>query len=62
MLKVEVALGIFIGAVTFTGSIVAWGKLSEKLPSRPLTLPGRHWMNLAAILLIAWNWLSETAP
>jgi len=48
----EVYIGIFIGAVTFTGSIVAWGKLSEKLPSRPLTLPGRHWMNLAAILLI----------
>lgn len=48
----EVYIGIFIGAVTFTGSIVAWGKLSEKLPSRPLTLPGRHWMNLAAIILI----------
>lgn len=48
----EVYIGIFIGAVTFTGSIVAWGKLSEKLPSRPLTLPGRHWMNLTAILLI----------
>ncbi len=48
----EVYFGIFIGAVTFTGSIVAWGKLSERIPSRPLMLPGRHWMNLAAILLI----------
>ena len=48
----EVYIGIFIGAVTFTGSIVAWGKLSEKLPSRPLTLPFRHWMNLAALVLI----------
>ncbi len=48
----EVYLGIFIGAVTFTGSIVAWGKLSEAFPSRPLTLPGRHMMNLAAIIAI----------
>ncbi|MDX5398527.1 MAG: NAD(P)(+) transhydrogenase (Re/Si-specific) subunit beta, partial [Actinomycetes bacterium] len=48
----EVYFGIFIGAVTFTGSIVAWGKLSERIPSRPLVLPFRHWMNLAAILLI----------
>ena len=48
----EVYIGIFIGAVTFTGSIVAWGKLSERIASRPLTLPGRHWMNLTAIVLI----------
>lgn len=55
---VEVFLGIFIGAVTFTGSLVACGKLDGRIDSKALTLPGRHWMNLAAIvasvLLGAW--------
>ena len=54
----EVFLGVFIGAVTFTGSIVAFLKLSARLKSAPLVLPGRHWMNLAAVLvslgLMAW--------
>ncbi|WP_420174450.1 Re/Si-specific NAD(P)(+) transhydrogenase subunit beta [Luteococcus sp. OSA5] len=48
----EVALGIFIGAVTFTGSIVAWGKLNGKIASKPLTLPGRNWLNLLALVAI----------
>lgn len=48
----EVWIGVFIGAVTFTGSIVAWGKLAEKLPSAPLTLPARNFINLGAIVLI----------
>ncbi|TRY19989.1 Re/Si-specific NAD(P)(+) transhydrogenase subunit beta [Tessaracoccus rhinocerotis] len=59
---VEVYLGIFIGAVTFTGSIVAWGKLNGKLKSRPLVLPGRHWLNLAtvvAIALLGWWYLGS---
>ena len=47
---VEVFLGIFIGAVTFTGSIVAWGKLNGKFASKPLTLPGRNWLNLGALV------------
>ena len=55
---VEVFLGVFIGAVTFTGSIVAFLKLSAKISSRPLMLPARHWLNLAAVLvsvgLMAW--------
>ncbi|GAA2182319.1 Re/Si-specific NAD(P)(+) transhydrogenase subunit beta [Brooklawnia cerclae] len=46
----EVWIGIFIGAVTFTGSIVAWGKLSERIPSKPLTLPGRNLINLVSIV------------
>ncbi len=54
----EVFLGVFIGAVTFTGSIVAWGKLNGRFPSKPLTLPGRNWLNLGAVvvsvLLGAW--------
>lgn len=47
----EVFVGIFIGAVTFTGSLVAWGKLCGKLSSRPLTLPHRHKLNLLALVV-----------
>ncbi|WP_341729251.1 NAD(P)(+) transhydrogenase (Re/Si-specific) subunit beta [Brooklawnia sp.] len=46
----EIWIGVFIGAVTFTGSIVAWGKLAEKISSKPLTLPGRNLINLASIV------------
>ena len=49
----EVFLGIFIGAVTLTGSIVAYLKLSARIPSKPLMLPGRHVMNLFALLVSA---------
>ncbi len=48
----EIWIGVFIGAVTFTGSIVAWGKLAEKISSRPLTLPGRNLINLATVIAI----------
>lgn len=48
---VEVYLGVFIGAVTFSGSLVAWGKLNGKIASKPLQLPNRHMLNLAALLL-----------
>jgi NAD(P) transhydrogenase subunit beta len=48
---VEVFLGIFIGAVTFTGSIVAFGKLRGLISSKPLMLPHRHKLNLAAVLV-----------
>lgn len=51
MLKVEVALGIFIGAVTFTGSIVAYGKLAGKIDGKPRKLPGGHMLNLSAAIL-----------
>jgi NAD(P) transhydrogenase subunit beta len=47
---VEVFIGIFIGALTFTGSIIAWGKLEGKVRSKPLLYPGRHLVNI--ILLI----------
>ncbi|HCH2681882.1 TPA: Re/Si-specific NAD(P)(+) transhydrogenase subunit beta [Vibrio parahaemolyticus] len=48
---VEVFLGVFIGAVTFTGSIVAFGKLRGVISSSPLNLPHKHKMNLAAIVI-----------
>ena len=47
---VEVFLGVFIGAVTFTGSLVAWAKLSARMSSKPLMLPGRHWLNLGIVV------------
>ncbi|MCT1620017.1 Re/Si-specific NAD(P)(+) transhydrogenase subunit beta, partial [Janibacter hoylei] len=47
----EVFIGVFIGAVTFTGSIVAYLKLSAKIKSSPLVLPARHWLNLLAVLV-----------
>ncbi|SFN71695.1 NAD(P) transhydrogenase subunit beta [Xenorhabdus japonica] len=47
----EVFLGVFIGAVTFTGSVVAFGKLRGKISSKPLMLPHRHKLNLAALIV-----------
>jgi len=47
----EVFIGVFIGAVTFTGSIVAYLKLSGKMKSNPLMLPGKHFLNVGALVL-----------
>lgn len=52
--EVEVYIGILIGAVTFSGSVIAFGKLSGKIGGKPMLLPGRHWMNLAGLLLVIW--------
>ena len=49
--EMEIYIGILIGAVTFSGSVIAFGKLSEKISGKPMLLPGRHWFNL--VLLIA---------
>jgi NAD(P) transhydrogenase subunit beta len=46
----EVCIGVFIGAVTLTGSIVAFLKLSARIKSAPMTLPGRHFLNLGALV------------
>jgi NAD(P) transhydrogenase subunit beta len=51
---VEIYLGILIGAVTFSGSVVAFGKLSGKIGGKPLLLPGRHWLNLIGLLAVIW--------
>jgi len=48
---VEVYLGVFIGAITFTGSLIAFGKLQGTIGGKPLLLPARHWLNLAAVLV-----------
>jgi NAD(P) transhydrogenase subunit beta len=48
--EIEVFIGVFIGAITFTGSIVAFGKLRALISSKPLMLPARHWLNLIMVL------------
>lgn len=48
---VEIYLGIFIGAVTFTGSLVAFGKLQGMLSGKAILLPARHWMNALMLLV-----------
>jgi NAD(P) transhydrogenase subunit beta len=55
--EVEIFVGVFIGAVTFTGSIVAFGKLRGLISSKPLTLPARHALNIG--MLIACVWLGQ---
>jgi NAD(P) transhydrogenase subunit beta len=51
--RIEIFLGVFIGGVTFAGSIVAWGKLDGRFTSKPVLLPARHWLNLAILLASA---------
>jgi NAD(P) transhydrogenase subunit beta len=53
ILRVELFLGVFIGAVTFTGSVVAYGKLAGKLNTAAIKLPGGHMLNAAAAILSA---------
>ncbi|CAG9205407.1 Re/Si-specific NAD(P)(+) transhydrogenase subunit beta [Burkholderia vietnamiensis] len=52
--EVEIYVGILIGAITFAGSIVAFGKLSGKIGGKPLLLPARHWLNLTALLVVIY--------
>jgi NAD(P) transhydrogenase subunit beta len=51
---VETCVGVLIGSVTLSGSIIAFGKLSGKIGGKPLTLPGRHWMNLGLLIAAVW--------
>lgn len=52
--ETEIYVGILIGVVTFSGSLVAFGKLNGKIGGKPLLLPGRHWLNLAGLLIVIW--------
>jgi NAD(P) transhydrogenase subunit beta len=52
--KLEIFIGVFIGAITFTGSIIAFGKLRTIIKSKPLLLPGRHLLNLAMLVASVW--------
>lgn len=51
---IETYLGILIGAVTFSGSVIAFGKLSGRIGGKPLLLPARHWFNLGLLLAAIW--------
>jgi NAD(P) transhydrogenase subunit beta len=51
---IETYLGILIGAVTFSGSVIAFGKLSGRIGGKPLTLPGRHLFNLGLLIGVFW--------
>ena len=51
---IETYLGILIGAITFSGSLIAFGKLSGKIGGNPLLLPARHWLNLSLLITSIW--------
>ncbi len=52
--ETEIYVGILIGAVTFSGSIIAFGKLSGMIGGKPLLLPARHWLNLVGLLVVIY--------
>ncbi len=52
--ELEIYIGILIGAVTFSGSLIAFGKLNGKIGGSPLLLPARHWLNLVGLLVVIW--------
>ncbi|MGE5097376.1 MAG: Re/Si-specific NAD(P)(+) transhydrogenase subunit beta [Betaproteobacteria bacterium] len=52
--ELEIYIGVLIGAVTFSGSLIAFGKLSAKITGKPVLLPGRHWINLAGLLVVLY--------
>src|SRR5450756_2216130 len=52
--EMEIYIGILIGTVTFSGSVIAFGKLSGKIGGKPMLLPARHWMNLAGLLIVIY--------
>jgi NAD(P) transhydrogenase subunit beta len=52
--EIEMYLGVLIGAITFSGSLIAFGKLSAKITGKPVLLPGRHFLNLAGLLAVIY--------
>jgi NAD(P) transhydrogenase subunit beta len=63
--EIEVCLGVLIGAVTFSGSVIAFGKLSGRITGKPMLLPGRHRLNLVAlvaVILLAARFIGTGSP
>jgi NAD(P) transhydrogenase subunit beta len=52
--EIEIYVGVLIGAVTFSGSLIAFGKLSGKIGGKPMLLPARHWINLAGLIVVIY--------
>jgi NAD(P) transhydrogenase subunit beta len=52
--QIEIYVGVFVGAVTFTGSVIAFGKLRGSISGKPLIIPARHYVNLAMVLGSGW--------
>ncbi|MDO9240754.1 MAG: NAD(P)(+) transhydrogenase (Re/Si-specific) subunit beta, partial [Methylicorpusculum sp.] len=50
--EVEIYIGILIGAITFSGSVIAFGKLSGRIDGKPYLMPGRHWLNLSLLVFV----------
>jgi NAD(P) transhydrogenase subunit beta len=62
--EIEIYIGVLIGAVTFSGSLIAFGKLSARIGGKPVLLPGRHWINLVGLLVVLWcgGWFVGAHP
>ena len=52
--ELEIYIGVLIGAVTFSGSLIAFGKLSAKISGKPVLIPARHWINLIGLLVVLY--------
>src|SRR4249920_404032 len=52
--EIEIYIGVLIGAVTFSGSLIAFGKLSAKITGKPVLIPARHWINLIGLIVVIW--------
>jgi NAD(P) transhydrogenase subunit beta len=53
--ELEIYIGVLIGAVTFSGSLIAFGKLSAKISGKPVLIPARHWVNLIGLLVVLYS-------
>src|SRR3954467_15272743 len=53
--QVEIYIGVLIGAITFSGSLIAFGKLSARITGKPVLIPARHWINLAGLLVVIYS-------
>jgi NAD(P) transhydrogenase subunit beta len=60
--ELEIYIGVLIGAVTFSGSLIAFGKLSAKITGKPVLIPARHWINLTGLLVVIYSggWFIHT--
>jgi NAD(P) transhydrogenase subunit beta len=60
--ELEIYIGVLIGAVTFSGSLIAFGKLSARITGKPVLIPARHWINLTGLLVVIYSggWFIHT--